>query len=57
MFFLSFYQWTPLHIVAIEGHEHILKYIVDNGAVIDVQDCDGVSKTIILIGTADLSMS
>ena len=42
--------------MAIEGHEYILKYIVDNGALIDVQDCDGVSK-IILIGTADLSVS
>ena len=39
---LSLYQRTPLHIVAREGHEHTLKYIVDNGALIDVQDYDGV---------------
>ena len=47
---------TPLHIAAREGHQHTLKYIVDNGAVIDIRDYSGVSKTIIPITTAVLNV-
>ena len=34
---------TPLHLAAEKGHVKIVNYLCDEGAVIKVQDNDGVS--------------
>ena len=38
-----FCQRTPLHMAARRDHEDIVKYLVDKGAGINIQDNDGVS--------------
>ena len=42
MLFLK--QWTPLHIAAREGHMNTVELLINNGADINIQDTDGVSR-------------
>ena len=44
-----FYQRTPIHIAAKEGHEFSVKTLVKKGADIRIRDNDGVSHRIILL--------
>ena len=37
-------QWTPLHIAAREGHMNTVELLINNGADINIQDTDGVSR-------------
>ena len=39
-----------------DGNEQTLKFIVDNGATIDIKDDSGVSETLILSSPAVLSV-
>lgn len=41
--FYYYYQQTPLHIAAKEGHDHTVKYLVDKGADIHIKDINGVN--------------
>ena len=52
---LPFIQLTPLHVAVRDGNEQTLKFIVDNGAAIDIKDDSGVSETLILTSPAVLS--
>ena len=36
-------QWTPLYMAAEGGHIEIVRYLVDNGADINIKDHNGVS--------------
>ena len=54
---LSLYQLTPLHMAVRDGNEQTLKFIVDNGADIDIKDDSGVSETLVLTSPAVLSVS
>ena len=40
--FLSPRQMTPLHLAAESGHMEIVKHLVEQGAVINIQDDNGV---------------
>lgn len=40
----SLKQWTPLHIAAREGHMNTVELLINNGADINIQDTDGVSR-------------
>ena len=54
---LSLYQLTPLHMAVKDGNEQTIKFIVDNGATIDIKDDSGVSETLIVTSPAVLSVS
>ena len=45
--FYSFCQRTPLHIAVKEGYEHIVKYLVEKGANVNIQDKKKVSTDIL----------
>ena len=40
----SHHQETPLHKVARQGHNDAVKYIIQAGADVNIQDNDGVSE-------------
>ena len=42
--FYSPHQSTPLHKAANEGHVHIVRYLVEQGADINIKDVNGVSE-------------
>lgn len=43
---LPFYQQTPLHIAAREGHDYTVECLVKKGADISFKDKDGVSVSL-----------
>ena len=43
----SLYQMTPLHLAAERGSIRIVKYLVEQGAEINIRDNNGVSVTIL----------
>ena len=45
MFCLSlyFHQMTPLHMAAEKGSTYIVRYLIDQGADINIQDLNGVN--------------
>ena len=45
--FFSLYQMTPLHLAAERGSIEIVRYLVEQGASINIQDNNGVSVTIL----------
>jgi len=40
--YLSFHQWTPLHVAAERGCMNVLEYLVNEGADIHIKDRNGV---------------
>ena len=40
----SLKQWTPLHLAAREGHMNTVEFLINNGADINIQDNDEVSR-------------
>ena len=40
----SLKQWTPLHLAAREGHMNTVEFLINNGADINIQDTDEVSR-------------
>ena len=42
-FFISFRQWTPLHVAVEEGYADIVKNLVDKEADINIRENGGVS--------------
>ena len=40
----SLKQWTPLHLAARGGHMNTVEFLFNNGADINIQDNDGVSR-------------
>ena len=53
----SLCQLTPLHMAVKDGNEQTLKFIVGNGADIDIKDGSGVSETLLLTSPAVLIVS
>ena len=43
-FAYSSHQYTPLHNAAHKGHMHIVRYLVEQGADINIKDKNGVSE-------------
>ena len=41
--FYSLYQQTPLHFAAREGHDYTVKFLVKQGAKMNIKDIAGVS--------------
>ena len=44
LFVYSPHQWTPLHEAARKGHVDIVRYLVEQGADINIKDEDEVSE-------------
>ena len=40
----SLKQWTPLHLAAREGHMTTVEFLINNGADINIQNNDEVSR-------------
>ena len=40
----SLNQQTPLHLAARKGHMNTVELLINNGADINIQDTDGVSR-------------
>ena len=45
-YFVYLYQRTPLHIAVKEGKGHTVKFLVEKGADVNIEDIDGVSEII-----------
>ena len=43
-FIYSLHQRTPLHWAAHEGHVDVVRYLVEQGADINIKECSGVSE-------------
>ena len=43
------YQQTPLHVAASKDHDYTVKCLVKKGADINIQDKNGVHKTLLLM--------
>ena len=44
--FYLFFQWTPLHVAAKEGHDYTVECLVKKGAQINTQDKNGVRLSV-----------
>ena len=47
--FFSFFQQTPMHTAAREGHEYTVKSLVKQGADTSIKDTDDVSMTLLKV--------
>ena len=41
---LEICQWTPVHMAAREGYDSTVKFLADNGADINMGDCEEVCE-------------
>ena len=53
----SLKKWTPLHIAAREGHMNTVELLINNGADINIQDNDEVSRVSDLYSCVNLELN
>ena len=53
----SLNQQTPLHLAAREGHMDTVEFLINNGADINIQDNNGVSRVSDLYSCVNLELN